>query len=114
MTGGVPASAVEQQDGMRPSGHGARDLVQVELHGFGVGVGHRQTGSRAARRTDSPEQVGAVVALVSRLARAGAAAHCRTIPFFWPRRISSWNQISTGLLVERWARWALSVVGKFF
>src|SRR5829696_7436137 len=44
---------------MRPSGHGARDLVQVELHGFGVGVGHRQTGSRAARWTNS-----------SRLARA--------------------------------------------
>ena len=23
--------------------------------------------------------------------------HCRTIPFFWPMRASSWNQISTGL-----------------
>src|SRR5215212_2063539 len=73
MTGGVPPSAVEQQDAMRPSRYGARDLVQVELHGFGVGVGHRQTGSRAARRTDSPEQVGAVVALIGGLAGSRAA-----------------------------------------
>jgi hypothetical protein len=38
------------------------------LHGFGVGVGHRQTGSRAARWANGSEQVGAVVALIGRLA----------------------------------------------
>src|SRR5215211_7535679 len=73
MTGGVPPSAVEQQDAMRPSRYGARDLVQVELHGFGVGVGQREGRAGAARRTDSPEQVGAVVALIGGLAGSRAA-----------------------------------------
>jgi hypothetical protein len=29
-------------------------------------------------------------------------------------RASSWNQISTGLPLATWARWALSVTAKFF
>jgi hypothetical protein len=36
------------------------------------------------------------------------------MPFFWPMRASSWNQISTGLPLGRSARWALSVRAKFF
>ena len=45
------------------------DLVEVELHGLGVGVGQRQRRAGAARRADRAEQVGALVALVGRLAR---------------------------------------------
>jgi hypothetical protein len=57
-----------RKDRMGSSGHRARDLVQVELHGFGIGVGHRQTGTGAARRTNGSEEIGAVVALIGWLA----------------------------------------------
>ena len=68
------SSPIQQQDGVGSSGHRSGDLVQVELHGFGVGVGHRQTGSRAAGRTNGSEQVGAVVAMIGRLAWARSAS----------------------------------------
>ena len=38
----------------------------------------------------------------------------RTRPFFCPSLASSWNQISTRLVLGRPARWAASVRGKFF
>ena len=53
-----------------------RDLVEMELHGFGVGVGHGESRAGAARRADGAEQVGALVALIGRLARA----RCRACP----------------------------------
>src|SRR5829696_10276857 len=59
---------------MRSAGHRARDLVQVELHGFGVGVGHGQARACAAGRTNGSEQVSALVALVGRLSRPRSAA----------------------------------------
>src|SRR5918993_2807543 len=58
---------------MCAAGYHARDLAQVELHGFSIGIGHGETGPCAARRTDCSEQIGAVVALISRLARARTA-----------------------------------------
>lgn len=68
IAGGVPAGAVEQQDGVRsPSDHG-RDLVEVQLHGLGADVGESQRGADTARRTDRAEQTGVLVALVGRLA----------------------------------------------
>ena len=67
--GGVPACAVEQQDSVRSSGHGAGDLVEVELHGLGIGVGHGEGGARAARRADGAEEIRALVTLVGGLAR---------------------------------------------
>ena len=70
MAAGVSAGAVEQQHGMRPSGHGAGDLVQVELHGFSVGIRQGQGRACAPGRTDGAKQIGAVVALIGRLARA--------------------------------------------
>jgi hypothetical protein len=36
---GVPAGAVEQQNGVSALGDDEGDLVQVELHGLGIGVG---------------------------------------------------------------------------
>src|SRR5829696_6864107 len=51
----------------------ARDLLEVELHGLGVGVGHGKRRAGCARRTDGAKQGGALVALVGGLARARAA-----------------------------------------
>ena len=49
-------------------------LVEVPLHGVGVGEGQRQRRAHAARRADGAEQVGALVALVGGLDRPRAAA----------------------------------------
>ena len=69
----VPAGAVEEQDGVGAAGDGPADLVEMGLHGLGVGEGHGEGRADTARRADGAEQVGAIVALVGRLARAGAA-----------------------------------------
>ena len=61
---GVPTGTIEQQDGVRARSDGAGDLVEVKLHGVGVGVGQRQGGPRAAGRADRAEQIGAFVALI--------------------------------------------------
>src|SRR4029450_2386259 len=58
---------------MSALGDGAGDLVEVELHGLGVGEGESQGGAGAAGRTDRAEEVGALVALVGRLARPRSA-----------------------------------------
>jgi hypothetical protein len=49
------------------------DLVDMELHGLGVGKGQRESSADAARRADCAEQVGALVALVGRLPRSCSA-----------------------------------------
>ena len=54
------------------------DLVDVELHGLGVGEGQRQGGPDAACRADGAEQVGALVALVGGL--GGPRAAPRPLP----------------------------------
>jgi hypothetical protein len=46
----------------------------VELHGLGIGVGQRQRRACAARWTDRAEEVGALIALVGRLARPRPAS----------------------------------------
>lgn len=48
------------------------DLVEMHLHGFGVGKGHHEGSPCASRRTDGTEQVGAFVALVGGQSGAGA------------------------------------------
>ena len=72
--GGVPTRPVEQQGGMCALGDQARDLVQVALHGFCVGLGHGQTGADAPGRADRPEQIKAGIALIGRLAGPRAAS----------------------------------------
>lgn len=49
------------------------DLVDVELHGLGVGERQDQTRPDASCRTDGAEQIGRLVALVGRLAGPSAA-----------------------------------------
>ena len=65
----MPAGAIEDQHGMRADGDIARYFVEMELHRLGVGEGQRQRRARSARGTDGTEQIGAVIALVGRLAR---------------------------------------------
>jgi len=71
---GVPPRAVHEQHRVRPGGDVAADLVEMELHG--VGVGQRQSERRAfcVSRTDGAEEVGAFIALVGRLTRPRTAA----------------------------------------
>ena len=59
---------------MRAARNMAADLVEVKLHGLGVGEWQRESGSLAARRTDGAEQVCALIALVGGLAGPRAAA----------------------------------------
>jgi hypothetical protein len=56
----------------------ARDLLEVELHGLAVGIGHGKRRARAPRRADGAEQVGALVALVGGL--AGPRSTPRPLP----------------------------------
>lgn len=49
------------------------DLVDMELHGLGVGEGQSQSCTNAAGRADRAEQVGALISLVGGLPRACAA-----------------------------------------
>jgi hypothetical protein len=54
-------------------GYGAGDLVEVKLHRLGVGERQGQRRACASSRTDRAEQVRALVALISGLARARSA-----------------------------------------
>ena len=58
---------------MGAAGDGSADLVEMGLHGLGVGEGHGEGRADAARRADGAEQIGALVALVGRLPWPGAA-----------------------------------------
>jgi hypothetical protein len=75
----VPPGSVEQQDGVGSLRDRAGDLVEVKLHRFGVGEREGQGRARAASRTDRAEQVGALVALISGLARSRSAL--RPLPY---------------------------------
>ena len=70
----MPPGPVHEQRGVRAGCDVTADLVDVELHGLGIGVGKRQTGADAARRADGAEQICAAVALIRRLAGPGSAA----------------------------------------
>jgi hypothetical protein len=52
---------------MSPRSDVARDLVEVELHHVGVGIGQRKRRADAAGRADRAEQIGVVIALVGGL-----------------------------------------------
>ena len=66
--GRVPSGAIAEQDRVGLLGDMAAHLVEMELHGFGVGEGQDQRRAGAARRADRAEQVGAFVTPVGRLA----------------------------------------------
>lgn len=84
---------------------GSPDLVEMVLHGLGLGERHGQGRSDAACRADRAKQIGALVALVGGLAGTRAApGPLPDEPVLLPDPASSWNQISTGLCRGTWAR----------
>lgn len=50
------------------------DLIEMELHGVGVGPWHHDGCASALCGADSPEQIGVLVALVGRLDRSCSLA----------------------------------------
>jgi len=64
----VPSSAVERQDGVGSLGDVAGDFVEMELHRLDVGEGQRERRPDASDGTNGAEQIGALIALIGRLA----------------------------------------------
>ena len=69
---GVPASPVNNDDGMRTLLDLAADFDEMLVHGMGVGEGHDQRRAHAACRTDSSKDIGTFITLVAHGARTGA------------------------------------------
>ena len=65
IVGLVPSCSVHQHSRMSPTGDVFADLVEMQLHGVGVGLGEHQSGPRSPFRADGAEQVGVLVALIS-------------------------------------------------
>lgn len=51
----MPSGAIHQQHGMGTSFDGSADLFEVQLHGMGIGIGKRQSGTSATGRADGAE-----------------------------------------------------------
>lgn len=69
----MPSRPIEQQDGVGAPGDMPGYLVEMELHGVGVGVRQGEGCPFAARGTDRAEQVGVFVALIGGLTRPCSA-----------------------------------------
>ena len=68
----MPSGAVHKDDGVRPGGDVAADLVEMHLHGTSVGPGQHQGGALTAQGTDGAEQISVLVALIGGQARAAS------------------------------------------
>jgi hypothetical protein len=55
LLGGVPASLIEQQDGMRTGRDSPDDLFKAQGHRFGGAAGHDKAGPGASDRADAPK-----------------------------------------------------------
>jgi len=71
---GVPPRAIHEQYRVRPGGDVAADLVEMELHGVGVGQRQGERGAFCVSWADGAEEIGAFVALVGWLARPRTAS----------------------------------------
>jgi hypothetical protein len=69
----VPAGLVENQDCVAGRVDGATDLLEVRLHGGGIGEGHDERRTLPVLRADRPEDVRPPGALVVRCAGSCAA-----------------------------------------
>ena len=65
----MPAGAVHQHDAMAVPGNVQADLLEMQLHRFGVGGRQHQGRTLAMHRADRAEDVGALIALIRRQAR---------------------------------------------
>ena len=69
----MPAGSVEYDYGVGALGDLAADLLEMQVHGPGLGLGNDPGGAGSAGRTNGPEQIGRDVALIAGRARAAAA-----------------------------------------
>jgi hypothetical protein len=103
---------------------GEADLVEMGLHGVGIGLRHHQRGALARGGADGAEQIGVMIALVGGLAGPCALARPQADlavllaqPGLVPRVKPEgrlWNQISTLLPAATSLTCAVSVRAKFF
>ena len=63
-SGAVPSSTIHQDNGAGVAGDVFADLVEMQLHGFGIGARQDEGGTFATLRADGTEQIGVVIALV--------------------------------------------------
>lgn len=75
LVGRVPARLIKDQDGVSAGGDVAGDLLQMQVHGEGVALGHDQPRALTLLGTDRAENVGRGGALIVR--RAGACSFLR-------------------------------------
>ena len=64
LLGRVPTSAIEQQDSVSAALDAPADLIDVELHSKGIGIGQRQAGTFTLCRADGAEQIDVLIALI--------------------------------------------------
>jgi len=64
----MPARAIHDDNAMGSGGDGCADLLEMLLHGLGVGVGHHQGRALIASWADRTEDIGVLVALIGGLA----------------------------------------------
>jgi hypothetical protein len=72
-TGPVPAGTVENKHGMRTGTNLQADLLQMQLHRPGIGLGQHQCGAMIALGAHGTEDIGPLVALIPWHARTGTA-----------------------------------------
>jgi hypothetical protein len=68
----VPAGLVEKDQRRHAGRDGPADIVDVLLHGFGVGIRHDDRHTGIAARTDRAEQISVLIALILWLTPARA------------------------------------------
>ena len=68
----MPASAIQQHDGMGTRRDVSADFGEVEVHRLGIGLGQDEAGADTTRGTGCAEDVGPIVALVAWRWRASA------------------------------------------
>lgn len=63
--GGVPTSAVHDDDGMCATGDVTADFDKVGVHRMGVGMWHDQRRTHAACRTNRSKDIGTFISLIA-------------------------------------------------
>lgn len=73
----MPSGPVHQDNTVGLARHVSADLIEVHLHGLGIGERHHQRSPLALCRTDRSEEIGVLVTLVGWEPRA--------CPCLWPK-----------------------------
>ena len=89
-------------------------ISSVKLHGFGVAERQNQGSAGPMFGADRTEQIGRLGSLIAWLGDASPSWPSDKTLFFWPTRISSWNQTSTGVPGASLARTSATRSASFF